>query len=192
MKNSKPHKRATNAKIIHRWIPTNEFLHQQDRTQSADCPRCKSCRESVDHILMCSDIHAQESRDKHLYEALKELEALSTNINILHIFKAQLCKVLNVPNRQKYQRIKQKNEINKTLSNALHNQNIIGWHEFLRGFISKYWIKAQDTTQLVSNKKQPPWKLKITSIILALHKKIWEDRNTFVHGKTIDEARKKA
>jgi hypothetical protein len=78
------------------------------------------------------------------------------------------------------------------LSTALHNQNIIGWHEFLRGFISKYWITTQDRTQTTPNKKQPPWKLKITSIILTLHKNIWDDRNTFVHGKTIDEAREKA
>ncbi len=142
---------------------------------------------------MCSDIHAQESRDKHLYKALKELEDSSTNVNILHIFEVQLCKVLNVPNRQKYHSTKkQQTKLNKTLSNALHNQNIIGWHEFLRGFISKYWIKAQDITQIILNKKHTPWKLKIAQTILALHKNIWEDRNTFVHGKTIDEARKKA
>jgi hypothetical protein len=188
MKTSKPQKRATIAKIIHCWIPTNDFLHQQDRTKSAECTRCKSCRESADHILDCSDIHVIESRDKHLYHAFNELEALSTNTNILHIFEQQLCKLLHVPIRQKYQYTEPTPTINKILLTALHNQKISGWHEFLRGFISKYWITTQDRTQLTPNKKQPPWKLKITSIILVLHNNIRDDRNTFVHGITINEA----
>jgi hypothetical protein len=88
--------------------------------------------------------------------------------------------VLNVPNHQKYQNTEPTTNINKILSNALHNQNIIGWHEFLRGFTSKYWITAHDRTRISLNKRQPLWKFKITSIILALHKNIWDDRNIFV------------
>ncbi len=162
MKNAKPHKRATNAKIIHRWIPTNEFLHQQDRTKRAECPRCMSCIESADHILVCDAPAAKESRDKHLYQTLKELKDIITAHNILHIFETQLCQVLKLRNRQKYQHTCTTTDINTILAKALHNQNIIGWHEFLRGFISKYWIKAYEKTSLNHNKKQPPWKYKIT------------------------------
>jgi hypothetical protein len=79
------------------------------------------------------------------------------------------------------------------VAQATRHQNLIGWSDFFRGFISKLWIKAHYLTRNITNdKKQPPWHTKITFLIHKLHRNTWEHRNTFVHGTTLTESHKKS
>jgi hypothetical protein len=103
MKKSKPNQRASLAKLIHRWIPTNAFTHTQSRTQTSLCPRCSTSEETADHILICPAKCAIESREKHVYQALKELEDLATSQIILHTFEKQLCTHMNITNKSMYE-----------------------------------------------------------------------------------------
>lgn len=75
------------------------------------------------------------------------------------------------------------------LSTVTHHQNIIGWDNFIRGYISKHWCIP---TRPTDTKSKPKWADKLISLTLQLHKKIWEGRNTHVHGKDNEEARRKA
>jgi hypothetical protein len=56
--------RASMAKLLHDWIPTNDFLHKQGRADTNLCPRCQTCLETADHILKCDDKDAQEKRQQ--------------------------------------------------------------------------------------------------------------------------------
>jgi hypothetical protein len=103
MKKSKPHQRASLAKLIHRWIPTNAFTHTQSRTQTPLCPRCLTSEETAEHILTCPAKCVIESREKHVYQALKELEDLATSQIILHTFEQQLCTHMNITNKSLYE-----------------------------------------------------------------------------------------
>jgi hypothetical protein len=97
MKKCKPHKQAHVAKLIHRWLPTNEFLSKQDLSISSNCPRCLDHVESADHILICPHEHAIESCSKHLYKGLKDLEGIHTSQSILSHLEHHLTKTLHIP-----------------------------------------------------------------------------------------------
>jgi len=86
----------------------------------------------------------------------------------------------------KFHSPKNTNPLDSLAIEVTQSQNIIGWHNFIKGYTSKYWVNLQREAASLSecSKKQPRWDLLFTSTILDLHKKIWEDRNIFVHGKT--------
>ena len=66
----------------------------------------------------------------------------------------------------------------------------------LRGYASNYWIPAQKVSETHSGRKNlkstVKWDMKLTQACLDLHKAIWDDRNTFVHGKDIKVNKEKA
>jgi hypothetical protein len=193
MKKCKPHWRANVAKLIHQWIPTNDFLNQQDRTTSPLCPRCLHQRESMDHILTCPHTEAQASRSLHIYKMLRELETSTTSVTLLSSLECHLTNSLDIPNKGIYKISEQPAPTQALLSKTTRHQNLIGWNEFMRGYISKYWTKLHHTTKQESKiKRQCPWNIKITRLVLDAHRGIWEDRNKHVYGKTIEESRERA
>ncbi len=42
---------ASTEKLIHSWIPTNVFLHEQGRSDTHLCPRCCLSPEMADHMI---------------------------------------------------------------------------------------------------------------------------------------------
>jgi hypothetical protein len=84
-------------------------------------------------------------------------------------------------------------EAQSYLVKTIHHKNIIGWNEFLHGCISNRWSMIHYKTRNATNDKRiSPWEIKITQITLDLHRAIWEDRNIYIHGKTIEESRERA
>jgi hypothetical protein len=73
------------------------------------------------------------------------------------------------------------------LTKATFNQNIIAWHNLLRGLISKHWITLQQIAMKHStqDKRQRRWDLQVVSLLIIFHSKVWEDGNMFIHGKTV-------
>ncbi len=190
MRKLKVHQRATISKIIHRWIPTFNVLHKQNRAPSNICTRCNATPETPDHILECTNKEAITARKKLLYEALETLEGINTGEHILSALEKNLARTMKVPQENRYRQNHASPNNNTTLlTKALHHQNLVGWRQALRGYISRYWIDLQSTenTSKKNNKKQPRLEHKLTGTLLNLHKKIWEDRNQFIHGKTIME-----
>jgi hypothetical protein len=188
----KPHQRATTAKIIHRWLPTYNISQKQSRHHSNLCPRCGIQSETPDHILECPDKGAVDTRKWLLYETLKTLEEINTANQILAVLEICLSKTLNINHEMKYSN-SQQTPIG-ILKTALHHQNIVGWRQALRGYISRYWIEAQHhiVPHTQSCKKQPRLEHKLTGTLINQHKKIWEDRNQIIHGITVKEQRQKA
>jgi hypothetical protein len=186
MKNQKPIQRASTAKLIHGWIPTNDFLHKQGRADSYLCPRCQLYKETSDHIMECEDSDAHDARQPLLYNMLQQLVKANTSIIILSLLERKLTRLLKVCNLDKYHPPNAINILDSLATEVTQSQNIIGWHNFLKGYISRCWVSLQHeaTASNGYTKKQSRWDLIFTSAILDLHKKIWEDRNIFVHGKT--------
>lgn len=78
--------------------------------------------------------------------------------------------------------------ISVSTNTAVFHQNILGWDNFLHGYTSKHWGGIENS----QGESCKSWESKLTSSMLHFHKEIWDGCNTFVHGKTIDEARQKA
>ncbi len=108
----------------------------------------------------------------------------------------KLSLTLNIPYKKKYN---SPDKIPKQFSSlfltAKRHQNIIGWNYFLKGFISSFWIELQYLLRSPTGPRVPnmnTWETKITSLTINLLKDIWADRNTYIHGKSTEEARANA
>jgi hypothetical protein len=194
LKKHRLHNRASLSKLIHRWIPTNAFLHKQNRADTHLCPRCMTEPENADHILKCNETSARSSRSTILYDALHQLSTNDTNQYILHSLEEGMTMFLEIPSKNLYllqNQIKPLEE--ETINKARRHQNLIGWDMLLRGFSSKFWAVAQEkVATTTSTLRKPAWSTVFVDNMLLIHKKIWEDRNQFVHGKTLNETRQKA
>lgn len=61
------HQRASIAKPIHHWLPTNTHLSHQNRHHTNLCPQHKKCPEAATHISQCNHKESSNSRKTQLY-----------------------------------------------------------------------------------------------------------------------------
>jgi hypothetical protein len=87
--------RANTVKLIHRWIPTKDMLHKQNREGTPTCKRCNSQNETADHILNCNDTSAQKECSDILYNALHKLSEGDMPLNMTAELKSHLCQALH-------------------------------------------------------------------------------------------------
>ena len=85
MSKQKMNQRAISSKLIHGWLPTNAFLHKQQRTPSPFCPVCDdlATRETSDHILRCPHPLAVKERISLLTKCLKQLRTTAYTLPII-------------------------------------------------------------------------------------------------------------
>ncbi len=75
----------------------------------------------------------------------------------------------------------------------MRHQNLIGRPEFLRGFISRHWLNAQQHSHSYKgDTKKAPWDIQMTAMTINLHTQIWDDRNGFAHGRIAAESQQQA
>ncbi len=172
-----------------------EFLYKQNRIASPTCARCKTHNEDSHHILCCPEIDAQTQRNSALYDCLVGHDHERTSWHILTCLETELTNLIQIPS-------KNKNMSSSTLDSSLHNiitdaqhhPTILGWENALRGYTSKYYwakIQSKDTPKHTDNKRKAPWNKTLVQCLVTFHKTIWNDRNTYINGKTIKENQQK-
>jgi hypothetical protein len=150
-----------------------------------------SKNEDADHILTCQDATAQKERSDILYDALHKLSEGDMPTNIAVELECHLCQTLHIPSLQYY---KSNEETDRTqVRTAVTHQNIIGWENALRGYVSSYWISKE----LIKGKNKRQlhkryWDNMMVGSLIDIHRSIWNKRNEHMHGKTTQEARTKA
>jgi hypothetical protein len=128
LKKLRPHTRASTVKLIHQWIPTNDFIHKQHRGESPLCTRCMTHSETAKHILTCQNSDAQKLRTEALYTCLKDLEHAHTSKYILECVEHNIACLLQITSEHKYQTPQpQPKDLIPTLTDAKRYQKIIGW-----------------------------------------------------------------
>jgi hypothetical protein len=188
LKKQRPHTRALTVKLIHKWLPTNEFIYKQGRMQNPSCPRCTQNHETAAHIYSCPDPSSWKERQTLLYKKLKDLVNSGMPRMVATMLEEKLTSLFDIESTQEYCHASNNCNMSESIKKATLHQNLLGWDIFIRGFVSKYW-KDIEHIQVENNKS---WVTKLTGAMLQLHKEIWEGRNTVAHGRTIEEARKKA
>lgn len=177
------HQRSTVVKLIHRWTPTQAFLYRQRRTTSSLCPLCNAEDETHEHVTKCSNPTARDNRQLCLQKWRASCKKQETEPVLMNVLEHQLCQVLDIPPTQRPA------PITVELQNALKHQNIIGWENFLNGFISTYWGKYQDNHTTASKYNPNTWRNRLILANLTLKREIWEARNKTVHGVTLKQQR---
>jgi hypothetical protein len=134
---------------------------------------------------------AVASRAEYLHQFLKLLLSMNTPIYILLVFKYKLSFVLDIPYNQHYPNSSiLPQDLYLSLLTAIKQQNIVGWNNFLRGFISSYWYSLYTNAHITESLPHSsfPWDLRLVHAVLSLSHNIWQNRNHFLHGSTMEDS----
>lgn len=169
------HSRANIFQLIYRWIPSCDFLHKQAHSDSLHAP------DALTHQKIPTT-YCAATIQKPLIILKKPLLCMQ----ILHHFEMVLTQTLAVPYLKKYiPPMPVQCQHAKAFADVKHHQNIIGWNVLLRGYLSTYWKKYQNTQPTNTNNKWPTrWGISA--------KEIWANCNTNIHGKTKEDQLAKA
>ena len=147
------------------------------------CPLCTQTNETCDNVLHCQNHHIFRVRDKYLRNLQQQLSQLNTDPNISKCITIEITAWLKSnqqPSTQQPTNHDADTNINNTLTSAIQNQRTIGWGNFLRGFISKDWIRIQDEyysiTSFVKNFNIHLWTNKIIEATILIARKLWRER----------------
>ena len=147
------------------------------------CPLCTQTNETCDHVLYCQNHHMCRVRDKYLRNLQQQLSQLNTDPNISKCITTEITAWLKSnqqPSPQQPTNHDADTNIDNTLTSAIQNQRTIGWGNFLRGFISKDWIRIQDEyysiTSFVKNFNIHLWTNKIIEATILIAHKLWRER----------------
>ena len=93
--------RAVTSKLIHGWIPTQDFLHQQKQIPSSTCPVCESplCHEMIPHLLSCPNISATTDQEKILTMGLQQLKSNNMSPLLLECWNNYIRKEIGLPSK---------------------------------------------------------------------------------------------
>jgi len=186
------HSRASLVKMMHGWIPTYSQLCRQGREQSSVCPRCRSTVETFDHVFVCPDTQAIESRRTALYSFLSMMTNIGTPIYVLTTIEYKLSILFSIEFIPKYSIASPLPlHVKNRLIEAIRHQNILGWDNFICGYSSRYWDNMVRSAHGEGNfpNLNPSWDIKLVSGILQCSQIIWQHRNRFLHGENWIEAK---
>mmetsp|Transcript_23736 Transcript_23736/g.34016 ORF Transcript_23736/g.34016 Transcript_23736/m.34016 type:complete len:562 (+) Transcript_23736:2630-4315(+) len=188
---SKPvHLRATYVKYQNGWLPTNDHLHRQGRSEVAVCPLCKVDRETGAHLHCCRSPEAMQFRQVKFDECLVALRAAGTAPEIVNCWGAQLSALFGLPVPRRLFASRTTAQVEAAVGLARRHQSVLSWEGFLQGRHSVYWGKAQALhvrLRKEERKRGLPWSQKSVRLIGELVPSLWRKRNELVHGATVAE-----
>ena len=196
-----PHKRAikklngTNKtriqKFIHRGLPTNKKLNDQDKEHPTICPSCSEI-ETNEHVQCCMNPKRVAIRKTTRNNITRNMEKYDVHIQIKECF------LLGMEQWTQNQTTRiSKQDLSFTpegeIEKAIDEQNEIGWGNFTRGRLSIRWedIQARRYTERKAKEKHKDPTIWATSMITTMWNgflQTWESRNDDQHGR--DEATK--
>lgn len=176
---SKPNRLIHTFKFLHGTLPTQ----QTKALWYGSNPCCPVCLEddTQDHFFHCCHPAAQTWRNTLLRTTRTKLATLSTPYDLQVVFMDAIEAWLDGEriDPRGYPRVYRA---------ALIAQNLIGWHSFLQGYWSTYWIQLQDAHL----KRHNQYSYKMTGHIWATRMIVhiwdsvqdgWKLHNDKVHGK---------
>ena len=188
-----PLKRIKTSKHLHGWLNTGRQKQKvsPDATDAHQCPRCHTDDETQEHILTCSAPSAQRKRYelvRPLCEDIQENQFCHVQQTFTWCLKSWLLSS-ETPQPDVSQVTESQREL---LDKALEEQEKIGWHLAMRGYLSKYWLKAvmvnPRTAQFKGKGKN--WSRKAILLLWTFAADMWEHRNAVLHNHELEESRK--
>ena len=186
---------AQRCKMMHGWQNTGtqkKVILESKKTYDEwdedvetviQCPMCKQPEQQL-HYTLCSHETMITMRTKEIQKLQKALKKIDTYEGIIAIWTK------SANQYPKQITTVQTNNIDKVVQTAIHNQQHIGWHNLLKGFISVNWSKVQ---QIYINEQQlednPQWASKAIEILQSYTLTMWQYRNNYLHGIDIKENR---
>lgn len=173
-------------KLVYDQLPTTVQKNKTGGQPWLPC-LCRHCAvepETFDHLLRCDHEHGNTFR----HDLVKSITKLCNKWAVPTTFRATLLDAIQdwyhgIPPLELRMNTPAVNLI-------LHAQRQIGWHHFLRGFLSQHWQRYLEYEQRHAP-KPPPDQFDYDNFFRLLIKTFWEHQSTFwkeyqhfIHQKT--------
>jgi len=173
-------------KMLHGWLNTG---HQREKLTkdplSSLCPCCQAPDETFEHILRCNSEASETARKAALLTISKLDKRGSTTWRVLHQGIKNWLKdgeKMKTPSLDHYMMLPGQRIL---LETALTNQEKIGWHYALRGYLSTSWVDSEHiVNQQPHDGIRQTWLRTIIKNIWKFGKTMWTHRNSVLHSKT--------
>jgi hypothetical protein len=177
--------RRTNLlKYIYEWLPIGKTLQRIDQSASTKCPSCEP-----DHLFCCPTADRQLITSECIGNVASVCEKWKFQVNVTKAIKESIQFWIAHPNLSPpYIHI-----ANQELQDALKAQSLIGWNNFLKGFIATKFqnIANRNREDPLNAFEQIRWTCEIIKPIWAGELDHWTLRNKDRHGHTPEEEAEK-
>ena len=176
----------------HRWLPMGKQLHRIDSETSNLCPVCKAAVEDQTHFLTCTDDRCRSNFTLQLTVLHKSLQKKKILGAVWSQIKSRLLFEMGYSSQPpSFPEAASHDKIARTLQLAVREQGEIGWVNFLRGRISRFWGKTQGIyyhdAQLASNTlSAQTFQTTLINGSWSFFHGIWEYRNAILHDATVN------
>jgi hypothetical protein len=179
---------------MHGWLNTGQQKSKisPDATDLHKCPRCHEPDETQEHILKCLIVSAHQKRYDLVFKRMKKIrqnnlcqaqEVFTKCIRswLKSLETVTLDDVSSIHDSQ-----------HELLQKAIADQEEIGWHLAIRGYLSKYWGLAVCANHHLeaNNDKGEVWVQKTLLQLRDFCSEMWEHQNAVLHNMQLESSRK--
>jgi hypothetical protein len=136
-----PLRQIKTSKSMHGWLNTGQQKSKisPDATDLHKCPRCHEPDETQEHILKCLSVSAHQKRYDLVFKMMKKIrqnnlcQAQEVFTKCIRSWLESL-ETVTLDNMSSIH-----DSQHELLQKAIADQEEIGWHLAIRGYLSKYW-----------------------------------------------------
>jgi len=192
-----PIKRISCSKRIHGWINTGEQKYKisPEAPDAHRCPRCALPLEDQEHILTCKHVSAHKRRYE-LVPAMKRKMLTIPSCRVQQLFIKCVEQWLAHPETPILPDISHiPDEQHDLVEKAIEEQELIGWHLGMRGYLSRHWSMAVSANPRINKSDKETvelgrnWSRKVILQLWEFGSQMWKHRNSVLHDPKIDDSR---
>ena len=173
-------------KLTHKLVPTNVVRHRYKLITEPTCPLCGLEPETLYHVVRCKHGTRKEWRQKleqRLSEMGKQQQAPPDMVKAF---------IGGWASWMKNEEVEIPAGASVAIRAAMKQQEDIGWHQLLHGRAALAWRQTVTTKHTpydgaLRGSNETTWVTNMLDAIWTEWFKVWEERNEFVHGKTMTE-----
>ena len=167
--------KVTVMKYIHGWLATTKRRWREGELSTPLCLLCDTV-EDRGHMFCCQNSELLGSR----LEALRKLDEQVRKITQPEVADAIAVGVRSIGNDTSAILYRQEFVVATDVSQAMFDQEQIGWDHFLMGRIALKWSEIGPA----ENHRDKPqvWGKKIVDYVLGTGIELWKQRNQLIHG----------
>ena len=174
-------KRKWLAKHPSGFSATGGVMRRRKEWQHDKCPLCDRSNEDAQHVLSCRDIHARRTWEASLLTFQTHLETIDANPDVMTIVSSRLHSWSDSPHEDF-----SNHPFLPCTVRALHQQDAVGWKQFVHGRLSQDWLDPQDSwlAHISTRWKRSValWGSEAIAGILEVPWSVWEGHNEWCHN----------
>jgi hypothetical protein len=189
LKQLSPGHRPQHIKLLHDLLPLGIRRHREATIQPDSlllCPCCRTQTETSTHLLQCTVNDLVSSLDQ-LRKAI-----WTDDIHPVRyvLFEGIQHWSLGISTPFRPSISQYPSNLHQLIEEAVQNQNAIGWHQALKGYLSKTWHILAMYSLNSSTLDQGAASKRILSVLSSFHehtRRLWTSRNSALHSSEIDD-----